>query len=147
MCIQGDGDNAAYWRVMGEGGVSRERLESFARNITLEPEHFPHCKDALIHDFQEYLRVLKSVHAGTDLGVAARTARNNGLPDSAQVRCLLVSLGESRCKHLCALNYGARIPNTGGAAPISHRDWTQQEGYNNLVGWTENQFEPSNSTR
>lgn len=79
--LKGHGDNGAYWRVMSEGGVTRERLESFARAITLEPEDFPHCRDGLIHDFKEYLKVLKSVHAGTDLEVAANAARNSGLPD------------------------------------------------------------------
>jgi alpha-glucan,water dikinase len=62
----------AYWNVIHAGGIDRARLEGFARAVTLEPEDFPHCRDHLIRDFEDYLGVLKSVHAGTDLGVAAK---------------------------------------------------------------------------
>jgi alpha-glucan,water dikinase len=71
-----------YWEVIHAGGIDRARLESFARPVTLEPEDFPHCREHLIRDFEEYLGVLKSVHAGTDLGVAANAARG-ALPGGA----------------------------------------------------------------
>lgn len=54
----------AYWRVLSEAGISRQRLESFDRPIVCEPEYFPDKRDALIRDMNNYLTILKSVSVG-----------------------------------------------------------------------------------
>ncbi len=55
--------------------MTRERLESFERPIVTEPDFVPHLKDALIYDFGNYLKLFKSIHAGTDLESAINAAR------------------------------------------------------------------------
>ena len=40
-------------------GVTRARLESFDRAITLEPGDYPDRRDALIREFRGYLGILK----------------------------------------------------------------------------------------
>lgn len=50
-------------------GITRDRMESFDRKITEEPQYFGDKKDALIHDFQNYLGIIKAVHEGADLQV------------------------------------------------------------------------------
>ena len=57
-------------------GVTRERLEGFDRAITLQPEFSGNKKDALIHDFRNYLGILKAVHSGADLQASASAAGN-----------------------------------------------------------------------
>tara|TARA_B110000977_G_scaffold201015_2_gene293669 strand:+ start:183 stop:4553 length:4371 start_codon:yes stop_codon:yes gene_type:complete len=57
-----------YWRVLAEGGINRERLESYERPVVTEPiNHGSHLKVPLIKDFNKYLAILKSVHSGADL--------------------------------------------------------------------------------
>jgi alpha-glucan,water dikinase len=73
--LRSDGDRWRFYQVLAEGGVSRQRLQSFERPIRTDPEFYPDRKDALIRDFENFLRILKSVHAGTDLEVAADAAR------------------------------------------------------------------------
>ncbi|HMP83865.1 MAG TPA: PEP/pyruvate-binding domain-containing protein, partial [Verrucomicrobiota bacterium] len=51
----------------------RERLAGFDRPITTNPEFHGHLRDALIHDFENYLKLLKSVHSATDLETASNT--------------------------------------------------------------------------
>ncbi|NOZ25827.1 MAG: hypothetical protein GXO94_07050 [Nitrospirae bacterium] len=74
--LRNDGDLDTFYRTLDAGGVSRERLESFERPIKTPPDFVPHLKEALIHDFEEYLRLLKSVHSGTDLESAFNAARH-----------------------------------------------------------------------
>lgn len=71
-----NGDNATYWRVLSDMGVSRERLESFERPIRCEPEDFPEKRTELISDFREYLSVLKAVHSAADLTHSVSAAGN-----------------------------------------------------------------------
>lgn len=73
--LESDGDLDRFYSVLAEGGVSRERLQSFDRPIKTDPLFFPEKKAGLNHDFRNYLRVLKSVHASTDLETAATAAR------------------------------------------------------------------------
>lgn len=73
--LRSDGNLEVFYKTLLAGGVSRERLEGFERPIRSQPDFIPHLKDALIHDFQDYLRVLKSVHSGTDLETALDAAR------------------------------------------------------------------------
>jgi hypothetical protein len=68
------GNNGAYWRVLSDAGITRERLESFDRPIRCEPEYFGHCRDQLIRDFENYSGILKAVHSGADLQNASKNA-------------------------------------------------------------------------
>ena len=81
--LESGGDPAAYWRVLSDHGISRERLESFDRPVRCEPEDFPHIRGPLIHDFREYLRCLKSVHSGADLQSSA-AAVSGRLPEAVR---------------------------------------------------------------
>ena len=62
--LKSKGDMRVYWKTLKEGGISKERLASYERNITHEPMYSPSYN---IADFENYLRILKSVHASTDL--------------------------------------------------------------------------------
>ncbi|MEC4684829.1 MAG: PEP/pyruvate-binding domain-containing protein [Nitrospirota bacterium] len=73
--LRSDGDLELFYRTLEAGGVTKERLEGFERPIKSPPDFIPHLKDALIHDFEEYLRLLRSVHSGTDLESAINAAR------------------------------------------------------------------------
>jgi hypothetical protein len=65
LFLQANGDRGAYWRVLSDAGISRQRLESFDRPIVCEPEWFGSGKkDALIREFRNYLGILKAVHSG-----------------------------------------------------------------------------------
>ncbi|NTU43074.1 MAG: hypothetical protein HGA78_08475, partial [Nitrospirales bacterium] len=68
------GDHSAFYRVLGEGGVTRERLASFERPIVTPPDFVPHIRDGLIHDFESFLRLLRSVHSATDLDSSYQAA-------------------------------------------------------------------------
>ena len=70
-----NGNQDRFYQVLQENGVTRERLESFERPIRSSPQFIPHLKDALLHDFWNFLRILKASHSGTDLETAINTAR------------------------------------------------------------------------
>ncbi len=72
--IKSDGNLDLFYSTLEAGGVTKERLESFERPINTHPDFIPHLKDGLIYDFENYLKLLRSVHSGTDLEVAAETA-------------------------------------------------------------------------
>ena len=65
--LRSGGNMSAYWNTLTEGGVTRERLESFERPVRSEPIWRPQIKDNLIRDFENYLKILKAVHGGADL--------------------------------------------------------------------------------
>ncbi|MEW6001240.1 MAG: PEP/pyruvate-binding domain-containing protein [Nitrospirota bacterium] len=73
--LRSNGDIDRFYKKLNEGGVSKERLESYDRPIKSHPEFIPPLKDALIHDFGHFLQVLKEVHSGTDLETAIHTSR------------------------------------------------------------------------
>ena len=97
--LKSDMDISEYWRVLTEGGIDRARLESYERPIKQEPTPRPGQKVALIKDFQNYLKILKSVHSGADLIECIKTA-NKGLGGVS-----------------AALNY-ARVAQNGGGDAI-----------------------------
>ena len=72
--LRSDGKLEQFYQTLEAGGVTRERLLSFERPIKTKPEFFPDLKAALIKEFENFLRVLESVHAGTDLETAAAAA-------------------------------------------------------------------------
>ncbi|UCH81050.1 MAG: hypothetical protein JSW20_00165 [Nitrospiraceae bacterium] len=72
--LKSDGNLDLFYSTLETGGVTKERLENFERPIVTHPDFIPHLKEALIHDFENYLRLLRSVHSGTDLEGAADAA-------------------------------------------------------------------------
>ncbi len=72
--LRSGGDRDVFYATLREGGVSAERLHSYERPIRSAPEFVPHLSEALVHDFSEFLRVLKSVHAATDLETCVESA-------------------------------------------------------------------------
>lgn len=72
--LRTDGNLDRFYETLREGGVTKQRLESFERPIRTPPDFVPPLKEALLRDFQDYLRTLKSVHAGADLETAAQAA-------------------------------------------------------------------------
>ncbi len=73
--LRSNGDGGTFYRTLEQGGVSRARLQSFERPINSEPTFHGGRKDALIGEFEHFLRILKSVHSGTDLDSAVAAAR------------------------------------------------------------------------
>jgi len=69
------GDLGQFYRVLEQGGVTRQRLLSFERPIRSDPVYLPDRRDALLAEFENYLRILKALHSGADLE-AAITALN-----------------------------------------------------------------------
>jgi alpha-glucan,water dikinase len=72
--LKSNGDHRRFYQTLEEGGVGRERLLRLERPIKTEPEFYADRKDALIKEFSNFLRILKSVHSGTDLDSAASAA-------------------------------------------------------------------------
>ena len=64
-----------FYKKLEEGGVNKQRLETYERPIRSHPDFVSHLRDALIHDFEQFLGILKSVHSGTDLGTAIYASR------------------------------------------------------------------------
>jgi alpha-glucan,water dikinase len=73
--LRSNGDLGTFYRTLEEGGVTRARLQSFERAIKTDPTFYADRKDALIGEFENFLRILKSVHSGTDLDSAVAAAR------------------------------------------------------------------------
>ena len=74
--LRSNGNRDRFYEVLQAGGVTRARLESFERPIRSAPDFVPHLKDGLIHDFQNFLTILKASHSGTDFETAVNAARN-----------------------------------------------------------------------
>lgn len=81
--LRTDGDMGAYWGVLSDHGIDRERLESFDRAIVTLPVYFADKKDALIRDFEHYLGILKATHSGADLQASA-SAASGFIPSSSK---------------------------------------------------------------
>ncbi len=73
--LHGSGDVGQFYDTLSRGGIDRERLRGFERPIRTDPEFYPDKRDGLIHDFEYFLGILKSVHSGTDFDTAAAAAR------------------------------------------------------------------------
>jgi len=74
--LRSNGNQDRFYQVLQAGGVTRERLESFERPIRTNPDFPGNLKDALIHDFENFLKILNAVHSSTDLETAINTARD-----------------------------------------------------------------------
>ncbi len=79
--LRHNGDLDVFNRTLAEGGVTRRRLQGYERPIHSDPGFIPHLKDALVHDFEHFLGVLKAVHSATDLGTAIYMARRHFDPE------------------------------------------------------------------
>lgn len=70
-----------YRNTLKAGGITRERMANYERKIIAEPWH----NYNYIGDFENYLKILKTVHASTDLVMMYDSARyalgNNGKLD------------------------------------------------------------------
>lgn len=73
--LQSSGDIAIFYKTLEAKGVTKERLENFERPIVTPPDFVPHLKEGLIHDFGNFLKILNSIHSGTDLESAVNAAR------------------------------------------------------------------------
>mmetsp|Transcript_44327 Transcript_44327/g.72138 ORF Transcript_44327/g.72138 Transcript_44327/m.72138 type:complete len:1178 (+) Transcript_44327:202-3735(+) len=73
--LHSDGNRDIFYGHLRKNGVTPERMASYDRAIRSAPDFPGHLKGGLIHDFEEYLRILKSVHSGTDLDTVANGAR------------------------------------------------------------------------
>ena len=65
--VQSNGSQDAYWRVLSDAGITRQRLEGFDRPIVTNPHFWPDKKNSLIGEFRNYLGILKAVHSGNAL--------------------------------------------------------------------------------
>jgi alpha-glucan,water dikinase len=74
--LKSNGNLERFYQTLQAGGVTRERLRGFERPIRSDPQFVSHLKDALIHDFHNFLRILKESHSGTDLETALNAARS-----------------------------------------------------------------------
>lgn len=84
--LKSHGDLDVFYRTLREGGVTRERLESYERPIRSAPDLAPQIRDGLIRDFGHFLGTLRAVHSGVDLETAVNASR--GLLDGASVDAL-----------------------------------------------------------
>lgn len=97
--LQADGALDVFYRTLEQGGVTRQRLASFDRPITTEPCFYPGKQQGLMDDFQGFLRLLRSVHSGTDLE-SAITAAGPALDGRMQKLLARVSKGAADAQAL-----------------------------------------------
>jgi alpha-glucan,water dikinase len=71
--LKSGGNKQEYWRVLGENGITRERLASYERKITEEPWYKPEA----IGSFDNYLHILKKMHSSDDLNQLLDEARRH----------------------------------------------------------------------
>ncbi|CAJ1410209.1 unnamed protein product [Effrenium voratum] len=64
-----------YWKVLHDHGITKERLASYERSITKEP-YMHGDAGRLIMEFENYLRILQSVHDALDLKTAIDAAKS-----------------------------------------------------------------------
>lgn len=70
-----------FWEVLNKHGITRERLKSFERPITMEPYYAPQ----LVGDLYSYLQLLKAVHGSADLSSSVESCRGF-LPGDLQAK-------------------------------------------------------------
>jgi hypothetical protein len=64
-------DMQAYWQELQSNGIDAERLASYDRSITHEPDFAKTDTVQLRADLEAYLATLSAVHGGHDLQAAA----------------------------------------------------------------------------
>lgn len=122
--LKNNGDKKLFYQTLEQGGVTRERLQSFERPIKTDPEYWADKKDALVGEFGNFLRILKSVHSGTDLESAVGAARGR--------------LGDKLNKQLDALlglrNQKAAVGKVAEAVTVARQDLAQALASNKDAG-------------
>ncbi|MGD8757256.1 MAG: PEP/pyruvate-binding domain-containing protein [Deltaproteobacteria bacterium] len=83
--LRSNGDLRLFYETLEKAGVTKERLEGYERPILSQPDFIPHLKEALIGEFEHFLKILKDVHAGTDLETAIEAARHLFDPELASL--------------------------------------------------------------
>ncbi len=73
--LRSNGSVDRFYQVLGDSGVTRERLQSYDRPIVSDPDFRGDDKEALIRDFENYLKILQTVHGGAELSVALSRAQ------------------------------------------------------------------------
>ena len=133
--LKADMDLSEYWRVLGEGGITRERLESFERPILTEPLPRPQIKIALIKDFTKYLAILKSVHSGADLVECIRACASGlGGVSPALNYVRVAQRGGGDAMQLLAACVEARHQlRDAGLARAADDEWTRELLYLDLA--------------
>eukprot|EP00930_Biecheleria_cincta_P046432 TRINITY_DN32012_c0_g1_i1.p1 TRINITY_DN32012_c0_g1~~TRINITY_DN32012_c0_g1_i1.p1 ORF type:complete len:2307 (+),score=411.66 TRINITY_DN32012_c0_g1_i1:130-7050(+) len=72
--LRSQGNMSEYWKVLADHGITKERLASYDRRIDKEP--YLHGNNGqLIIEFENYLRILQSVHDALDLVTAIEAAK------------------------------------------------------------------------
>eukprot|EP00931_Biecheleriopsis_adriatica_P076364 TRINITY_DN5007_c0_g1_i2.p1 TRINITY_DN5007_c0_g1~~TRINITY_DN5007_c0_g1_i2.p1 ORF type:complete len:2309 (-),score=523.43 TRINITY_DN5007_c0_g1_i2:77-6955(-) len=72
--LRAGGNMDEYWKVLHDHGITKERLASYDRAITKEP-YMHGDAGRLIMEFENYLRILQSVHDALDLQTAIEAAK------------------------------------------------------------------------
>jgi alpha-glucan,water dikinase len=69
--MKSGGNMSCYWDHLKKNGIDAARLASYQRNIT----HEPYMVASAIGDFENYLKILKSVHSSDDLNMLIGEAK------------------------------------------------------------------------
>ncbi|CAN0838714.1 Alpha-glucan water dikinase 2 [Linum grandiflorum] len=69
-----------YWKTLNANGLTKEKLASYERPITSEPNFRNNAKEGLIRDLTMYLKTLKAVHSGVDLESAMESCMGGLTP-------------------------------------------------------------------
>jgi alpha-glucan,water dikinase len=101
--LRSNGNLPLFYETLETGGVTKERLEGFERPILSQPDFIPHLKEALIGEFEHFLKILKDVHAGTDLETAMAAARHLFDPELASLMDFLWAHRDDRDTPLTTL--------------------------------------------
>ena len=75
--LESNANQEVFYNVLKNGGVTRERLRSFERPIKSDPNGFGDRNAGIINDFKGFLRILKSMHSGTDFDTMFDAARRH----------------------------------------------------------------------
>lgn len=94
--LDSNGDLKRFYDHLEGNGVTRDRLRSFERAIKTDPNFNHGDKERLMPEFRNFLRILKSVHSGTDFDSAVDAAQRYF---SGELRGKIQELGGMRHGH------------------------------------------------
>ncbi|OEH76639.1 alpha-glucan water dikinase [Cyclospora cayetanensis] len=93
--LESRGDLSAFWRVLSDHGITKERLASYERKITMEPHLVQTNINELVNDFKAYLSVIQDVHDARDARKAFDYARGYLQGDTVHmVETVLTEMGQ-----------------------------------------------------
>jgi len=106
--LRDGGKMDTYWRVLADHGITKQRLASYERKITFEP--YVHGNNGqVIMEFENYLKILQSVHDALDLQTSIDASRWC-LPGDLQQKLdgiMGMGLPRGRSRSMSNLNEGA----------------------------------------